>query len=380
MAWDEVGAAVVAAWCGDLERLRADRRTWQELAWLRGEDAQGDECDLHELARARALWALQYASTPQDLPLLRFLLGQEATARAEDPFQGCGEELELAGLLVAEHRQVGDVELQWQAKTANFDTWCGYDLAFVLAAGAADTVAHVRAGALPDREAMLDRITGDDGEPAIAQGEVDALLVATRDRYPRDPADEGHWTWMNRLRRLGDGDGARHYLRLWAADLPADDARALGGLQRQLAEFGDFAAAADVQRRILALVRSSTERAAGQRRLSELCRLSGDFAGAWQSLRDFPRHADDQPDWRETGLGRSFVEEHFLLAAAATDDSLARTVLDTGHRQAGSVPRLPLTVLRAAVRAAERAGDTGLAGHYRAACDAERRRIDTALR
>ncbi|MEY9967550.1 hypothetical protein ABIA33_005621 [Streptacidiphilus sp. MAP12-16] len=379
MALDEVGAAVVAAWCSDLERLRADRQTWRSLAYLRGEDERGYECDLHELARARALWTLQYASTPEDLPLLRFLLGQEATARSEDPFQGCGEELELAGLLVAEHRQVHDVALQWQAKTANFDTWCGYDLAFVLAGGVEDTVAFVRAGALEDREALLQRITGEQGGPAMSQEDVDAWLVATRERFPRDPADEAPWTWMDRLRRLGDGDGARHYLRLWAVELPQDNPHALGGLQRELAEFGDFTEAADVQRRVLALIQGPDARAAGLRRLAELTRLSGDFTTAWQSLQDSLGHLDDQPGWRDAGLGRSFIEEHFLLAAAATDDSLARIVLDAGHRYAGTVPRLPLSMLEVAVRAAVRVGDADLAWHYRTVCDTERRRIEAGL-
>jgi hypothetical protein len=379
MVMDRVGESVLAAWCAELERLRADRLVWREVAYEQGDDEHGDECDRHELARARVLWALQYQATPGDLPLLRFLLGEATTARREDPFQGCGEELELAGLLVAEHRQLDDVELQWQAKTANFDTWCGYDLGFVLAAGAADTVAFVRAGALADREALLARITDDHGAPAMSDQAVNDWLLSARSRFPRDPAEEAPRSWMDRLRRLGETEAARHYLRLWAAGLPQDDPRALGSLQRELAEFGDFAGAAAVQRQALALTHDPRERAASLQRLAELTRLSGDFGAAWQSLQDCLLELEQQPGWRKVGWGRSFVQEHFLLAAATGDGALARVVLDAGHQHAATVPGLPFTVLDTAVSAAVRVGDDTLTGYYTAMRDAERQRIDHAL-
>jgi uncharacterized protein HemY len=78
------------------------------------------------------------------------------------------------------------------------------------------------------------------------------------------------------------------------------------------------------------------------------------------------------------GLGRTYVEELFLLAGSA-DGELAGAVFAEADRQAREVPGLPLVVLQAAAEAADQVGDQTRAEHYQKRRDAERRRIDVEM-
>lgn len=115
-------------------------------------------------------------------------------------------------------------------------------------------------------------------------------------------------------------------------------------MRHELADLGAFADAAWVQRESLPFAENDRDRACG-------------------------RALEDVDDWRETGLGRQYAEELFLLTGMAGGE-LGREC--SRRRTAGAVrwPRLPLVVLRAA---AEAAGD--VTTHWRELRDAEQRRI-----
>lgn len=355
-----------------LAQLRADRRLWTSVAYEPRADDQeqrGDDedcgSDRNELARAQALWALQYDLRDDDAELTRFLLSEEARY-AHDEI-GIGDELHLAGLLVAERPRVTDVWLHWRAKTASFDTQCGYESALLFAAGIRATTDHVTNSEHPERDALLaslrDLATDDD--------EIRRTLAHLRDLFPQDPAREPATVWMARCRRIGDLVGARRHLDRWALDLPRDR-QGLRSLSYALADLGDFASARDSQRALTELPGQPMDVAGEWIRLAALERGAGDDAAALAALRRCERSFSDLPDWRQLGLGRSFVETLFQLAATTTSDLVARDAYELGHRLGWTMPRLALTTLLEAAVAAERLA----APHaWRERAEAERQRI-----
>jgi hypothetical protein len=350
-----------------LEAVRRDRSTWPGLAFTAEHTSDGRVVDRNRAARFGVLWAAQYDRRDGDLALLRFLLEQEILRyRFAVPF-GLAPDLELAGLLVAEHRQVQDVWLHWQAKEISFDTALGYRTYYLLTAGVAATTAAVEASSHPDRHRVLREITtarNPDGTPHFTDAAVDEWLTAQRARFPDEPDAEDARIWADHAARLGDRDASRRFIRQWADTEPRTTAT-LNSLQFHLAQLGFLDEAIQVQVEAVAIADPGWDKASRLLALIRLHRQVGDYAGARRALRDCGEVIPTDRFWKEAGLWRYFVKEHFLLVPMAPDPDTAQRLLLEGDQQMRDVPRLWMDgVLHAAVDAAEHTGQHDLRDHY----------------
>ncbi|OJJ18833.1 hypothetical protein BKI52_25005 [marine bacterium AO1-C] len=138
-----------------LNRIRGDQSLWGELAWKKAESGE-DYFDENALKRAKILFALQWDLQPNDEDLLRFLFSEEIKDRNADPFQGGSEALSTGGYLLASFKNPANVWLLAQAKSANFDTHCGFDYQHLLSAGVQATFAYVQEQENPLKEYFHD--------------------------------------------------------------------------------------------------------------------------------------------------------------------------------------------------------------------------------
>ncbi|CAL9519827.1 hypothetical protein SUDANB95_03777 [Actinosynnema sp. ALI-1.44] len=316
-----------------------------------------------EADRALVLWGLQYDLRPEDGDLVRGLAAEEARDRADDDFGGHTDEAELAGFLLASFREVSDVWLHWDIKHANFDTWCGYDVEYLVSAGLTETLEYLRASEHPERDAVLERLA-DVGEVALA-----TWWSHKRTWFPADPAAESPLTWSDRAARLGMTAEAHAWLARWSEGRERNE-ETLTVLRGRYADLGAHAEAAEAQRGLLAFARDPWAVASASQALAKHERLAGRHEAAWSALRDCAVALEDVPGWRGYGLGRHYAEELFALARDAPGD-LARAAFEAADR--ADVPGLALVTLRVAADAAARLGTRAEA--YRAARDAEARRI-----
>jgi hypothetical protein len=365
-----------------LQRARRDRSTWEELAFAPPLAGQGQAYDLNRAARFGVLWALQYERRPDDLALARFLLRQEIIRYEETVSWGLASDLELAGFLVCEHRQLDDVWLHWRAKNISFDTALGYRTPYLLTAGVEATAEAVRASSHPDRERILHEILdarNPDGTPHFTDALVEEWLDAQRARFPSSPAAESLKTWANHAARLGDRDVSRRFLLAWVGSQPRTEAT-LNTLQFHLAQLGFLTEAIEVQKEAVASTGAGQRKASKLLTLIKLQRQSGDFTGARQSLRDCAGNMPSDPFWKQAGLWRYFVKEHFLLVPMAPDRDTAQMILREGDRQMRGVTRLWMDgVLDAASAAIEHVGDTSMRARYLKIQDDELRARDREL-
>ncbi|MFG3281315.1 hypothetical protein [Streptomyces sp. NPDC048111] len=152
----------------------SDPGLWELLECDERHDSDGLPVDPSSKDRAQLLDDLIRLPEPVDLDFARFLLVQET--RWHGHSWGFSHSIELAALLVAEHRQVQDIWLLWEAVARSFDTWCGFQPHTLLfAAGTARTVEYIgtcdhaqRSGLLehlheipePSEEAVIAHLTG----------------------------------------------------------------------------------------------------------------------------------------------------------------------------------------------------------------------------
>jgi hypothetical protein len=342
-------------------------RDWSALGYTATVGDDGETVDGNQAGRALVLWGLQYDRGPADLPLVRWLAEQEAVCRREAG-GGLGAEAELAGYLLATYGEVDDVWRHGAIKRANFDAGCGYDAEHLVVAGVTETIAHVRGVEHPERAALLEYLA-DLGEVDLAD-----WWGRKQEWYPTDPAEQDLLTWCERAELLGERAQARTLLLRWAEGQERTE-ETLSLVCSWLADLGYHAEAADAQRVRVALLGDAPAADLGMayRKLAERERVAGRYAAALAALRDWA--AALAGDGREARLGRSYVEEHFLLGRDA-DGEVAAAAFAEGDRVASTVTWLPFVVLAAAADAAANVGAEDRAAVYAALRDAERARID----
>lgn len=348
----------------DLRRMRADPARWSDAAFADHRDDQANWTDVSAPRRARVLWALQYDRSPDDLPLLRFLLEQETAAHRSNPWSGTTQEAALAAFLVCEHRCPDDVWPLWNLKQANFDTSHDIDVEYLLALGARATIALVRASEREDRDDLLGVLTDGAGEPIIPEDKIQSWRERTRARFPADARAESLPACVDRALVVGEDGIARRLMDRWTVGNPDLLATRRWYLE---AVFHDFAAAADLQRQIGRGVRDPGDRASAQLTLARLERRAGRPDAAWQVLRHdgpLPRRL---PGRRRPGLVRSYVEELFLLVPLLPRGNRARQAFQHADRRVRRPTDLAPVCLDAAMAAAEYVGDDKRLRRYRRA-------------
>ncbi|HAS39517.1 MAG TPA: hypothetical protein DCS93_03520 [Microscillaceae bacterium] len=135
----------------ELNRIRSDKTLWKELAWEKG-GSQEHYFDKNALKRTRVVLALQWDLQPNDEAFLQFLIIEIIKDRRADPFQGITETLSRAGYLLASFKNPANVWLLTQAKSANFDTHCGFDYQHLLSAGVKATFVYIVNQESPHKE------------------------------------------------------------------------------------------------------------------------------------------------------------------------------------------------------------------------------------
>lgn len=366
---------ILVRWRTLLAEVSASGPDYEAIRCVVAEDDEGMTFDANLGARARCLWALQYETDELDSPHLRQfrveLLREEIAWHRAAPFQGLSPELELASLLVARSPEGGGLDLLWEAKRANFDTWCGSDSRLLGAGGVQAAIDRA------EDEDLLELLLDGDGW-RVTDTDVAAALETAARRFPADPAEDSHEVWFDRLANLGDV-AAAVVLQAWRdSSTPPDD----GELQFALASIGRHGEAADAQERALEQRGGAAADFYGALRLAELRRVAGQFDEALAAVEGAATVVAEASD--PTGYQRRCVANEAFLIAASAGGPLARRAFDLGHaharrRRLFRPEPLPLVVLEAAHAAAGAVGEGRAERSYRARAAKERARIAREL-
>lgn len=164
-----------------------DPERWDLLRFEAAHDEAGLPLDRWGKDRGDVLDAFILAPGPVDHGFARFLLDQET--RFHRHCWGFSHSIEVAALLLAEHRRPDDVWPLWQAITSSFDTWYGLPHRLLLAGGGtARTAAYVAGSGHEQRDNLLQHLRG---IPEASDDDVAALLAERRRYYAdvlREPA------------------------------------------------------------------------------------------------------------------------------------------------------------------------------------------------
>lgn len=148
---DDPGCVPDLAWWLD------DPELWELLEFEGRHDADGLPVDLRWRDRQQLLEGLIRLPGLVDVDFARFLLTQET--RWHGHAWGFSHSIELAAILVAEHRRVQDVWLLWEAVARSFDTWGGFQPhSLLFAAGTARAIEYVSTSDHPQASNLLEHL------------------------------------------------------------------------------------------------------------------------------------------------------------------------------------------------------------------------------
>lgn len=366
-----------------LERLRTGRAAWGEVTCaFEGEGSAWR--DAHATARRAALQALQYDRRPADRELVVHLMAEEVRYAQESPFQGNSEALRLAAFLLATLGDVSHAWLLFEAKRANFDTACGFDVEALFAGGVEPTWAMVLASDRPERAAFME-LAGEDGAPRCTQDEVDAWWEQQRRDFPTRWEDEPPLAKLMICTDLGDLDAGAEILRTWMTEElagvdPGSEAerRVLEHARYWWSELRRADEAARIQEKLdVALPGAAWDRASALERAVKIYAAAGWIDVGLERLGPLRAALVEVESWQGVGLGRMAAEVALDLGlAAGRDERAAAHAFDWAETLVSEGLGMTLLLLEKLRELAERLGRGERAEHYDALARAERERID----
>lgn len=117
-----------------------------------------DEMKLANSDFRREIYSLLHVSvSARHRPLIRRLM-QEEIQNTRDPMGGVGDDLCWCGYLLSCIGNPKDALLLWETKSISFDTYCGFDVQFLVGAGVDQTVAFLKQSKEPRAQDALDYI------------------------------------------------------------------------------------------------------------------------------------------------------------------------------------------------------------------------------
>lgn len=357
-----------------LQYLRDDPRRWPELAYAPEPHPEWTRVDANAARRLGVLVCLQYDRRPEDHALVRYLFEQEVRAREDDPFQGESPALDLGAFLLAGYQRAADVPLLWRAKQANFDTWCGFDAHYLLAADQ-DAGLQLITTLPSETVESIAEMLGNAPE-AVGSEELEEWWRGKREEYPEREQDEDLQGLVQRAITLGAIEEGRRCLDRWEAAQP-EDAASLSTLMYLRDSLGQPEEALQAARKLRDLARGNAwSYASSLRELSKyLVRLQR-HQEAWDVLQELRELLTQHPDWMERGLARMVVEESFDLAAQEECPvPIRRAAWDQGHGLITYGVQVSLVVLRKAAQVAGLVGAPALEEQYTAQANREHKRI-----
>jgi hypothetical protein len=115
-----------------LDSVRKNTEEWAQFAYNPEENTEGVISDVNALKRYQLLIAIQHDLMKRDESLLAFLFRQEVDMHTEATYQGLHPSLSLNAYLLSIYADPKNLPLFIAAKTANFDTHCGFDREFLV--------------------------------------------------------------------------------------------------------------------------------------------------------------------------------------------------------------------------------------------------------
>ncbi|WPV64245.1 hypothetical protein [Chitinophaga sp. LS1] len=310
-----------------LNSLRSNEIGLGEFLYLEGkdDDAAGKSCDVNSFRRYQILLAMQYSNRlATDEPILLELFKAEIEAR-KNFGGGVGESLNLCSYLLSTYRQPAYAELFYQAKFADFDTYCGYDSEYIISAGIRETYEYVKK-VQPAFSNDFYEWFGTESECKYTKEDLQEWRRWRSEYFPdqletREIKDE-----ILLAIEMNEKERMVPLIDQWEAGITDWTEKNLQQLEYYKEQTGDVAGQIWANERLFHFKKTDWEKASILHELAKLYLALNDRDNAWSKLQQLPVYLEKIPEWKTANFGNFFLEAYFdlILLINNPDDSVAK--------------------------------------------------------
>lgn len=356
----------------ELNIYRANPYLWKELKWKASKDSVGEYFDENKSKRDKLIIALQFAFTQQDEKFLQFLFQQEILDRLHDPFQGVTTILRRCGFLLASFNKPEHVWLFVEAKTANFDTHCGFDWEYMLSAGVEATFKYVESHEHP-MKAGFSSYFPSRKECALSEEDIIQWKLQLEATFPKEIARTDVESWMFIGLELGQKAQVGQLLQTWLQnqEWKEDSLRTLKYFQSYL---GDVAGEISTTQKLIGFIENDDQRAYIYSELASLYLKNNQREQAWSSIKEAVNRIKSIDKGILGGLGECALD---IICQSSSKERWLQEPYAFGLLHQPYY--MSLQYLSKVVQASQRMNDEKAEERYTALLEAEKKRIAVEL-
>jgi hypothetical protein len=313
-----------------LDDIRKNPREWQQFSFQPKRNLEGYVRDVNALKRYQLLIAIQHDLRKGDESLLVFLFRQEVDMHTEATIQGLSPSLSLNAYLLSIFGDPKNLPLFIAAKTANFDTHCGFDREFLVCLNLQITYKQVK---------KLSKAWQDKFFQYFDTNRANAKLSPKQWEVWRDAKDKQYIIGLRNktieqeiylAEQLQENDIKSQKINEWIYQQTQWTEENLTTLAAYERSRKNIKGQIEANQKLITFKTTDWDKASQFQILVELYLSIKSPNEAWQKLKDGFVFLEKIPDWGQVNLGRFFVERSLdiLLQKMDVNDAVNQEVYD----------------------------------------------------
>jgi len=298
----------------NIEAFRNSKALWKEIEY--------EDSDANYWKRYAAAIALQYDWREEDYDFIRYLMENEVESRTHDAFQGYGDSLLLLSYLLAKFRKLENVWIFEKAKSANFDTYCGYFDEFIFSVGVEQTCTYIEEVGLTESNSYLYE-RKDKLRTLYTEQDIESFMQRMALWFPDSIDKESTDSLLSRAIDFKDAEEAARLFAILEQDAEASTTT----LYYRAKEIGNYEKAIYYKQKELDSINDPRDKASALLDITELHVMNNDYAEAYETAQLWEQLLSQFDSWQETGLGRSMCEAWFDICLGLSKEQEMTTAL-----------------------------------------------------
>ena len=360
-----------------LETVRKNPKELQQFAYQPKRNLGGVVRDVNALKRYQLLIAIQHDLMKGDDNLLVFLFRQEVDMHTELPQVGLQPSLKLNAYLLSIFGDLKNLPLFIAAKTANFDTHCGFDREFLVCLSLQSTYKQIKKLSKGWQDKFFEFFDTNRINTNFSQKQWGDWRVIKDKEYLLGLRNKTLEREIYFAEQLQETEIHAQKITEWISQQTQWTAENLITLAAYEKSRGNVQGQIDAIEKGITFKATDWDKAVEFYMLSELCLSIKSPDAAWQKIKEGAVFLESVHDWAQVNLGRFFVEHSLDIILQKNDvkDAVSQEAYAWMMDKVDKIKNPHLNLLEKIVKVAQLWNNTTLQARYETIFEEEKEEL-----